>query len=285
MADPTPRERSRIADASDIMPRMSNAEIPLPELENFALELAQLAGNIAQAHFRKAIEITNKNAEGFDPVTNADHAIEQLLRATILERYPGHGLVAEEQGNTESMSPYTWYLDPIDGTRAFMMGSPLWGTLVGLAFRDKPLFGLMVQPVLEEVFLGTATASWLIKPEQRRRLQTRKTRSLADAALASTHPDLFGRAESRLFATLAKRCLLNRWGGDCYNYAMLAAGFVDLVVEDQLKPFDIVPLVPIIEGAGGAVTDWSGNPPLAGGRVVAAATHELLEAALDILSA
>lgn len=285
MADQGLEGRSRIAGASDIMPRMSNAAIPLFELENFALELAQLAGNIAQAHFRKAIKITNKSTEGFDPVTNADHAIEQLLRTTILERYPGHGLVAEEQGNTESMSPYTWYLDPIDGTRAFMMGSPLWGTLVGLTFRDKPLFGLMVQPVLEEVFLGTATSSWLIKPEQRQRLQTRKTHALGDAALASTHPDLFGQAESRAFDALAKRCLLNRWGGDCYNYAMLAAGFVDLVVEDQLKPFDIVPLVPIIEGAGGIVTDWSGNPPLAGGRVIAAATRELLEVALEVLNA
>jgi myo-inositol-1(or 4)-monophosphatase len=265
------------------MRRMPNAQIPLAELENFALELAQLAGNIAQAHFRKAIKITNKNEDGFDPVTNADHAIEQVLRTTILERYPSHGLVAEEQGNTESMSPYTWYVDPIDGTRTFMMGSPLWGTLVGLTFNDKPLFGLMVQPVLEEVFLGTATASWLIKPDWRQRLQTRKTRSLGEAALASTHPDLFGPAETDAFGRLAKQCLLNRWGGDCYNYVMLAAGFVDLVVEDQLKPFDIVPLIPIIEGAGGAVTDWSGNAPLAGGRVVAAATRELLDAALEVL--
>jgi myo-inositol-1(or 4)-monophosphatase len=265
------------------MARMPNAEIPLGELENFALELARLAGSIAQAHFRKAIKISNKDAAGFDPVTNADHTIEQVLRTTILERYPSHGLVAEEQGNTESMSPYTWYIDPIDGTRSFMMGSPLWGTLVGLTLDDKPLFGLMVQPVLEEVFLGTGTVSWLIKPDRRQRLATRNTRVLAEAALASTHPSLFTTDDAHAFNALAERCLLNRWGGDCYNYAMLAAGFVDLVVEDGLKSFDIVPLVPIIEGAGGVVTDWGGHPPLAGGRVIAAATRELHAAALEVL--
>jgi myo-inositol-1(or 4)-monophosphatase len=263
---------------------MNAADIPIAELEEFALELAQLAGNIAQAHFRKAIKISNKRQDGFDPVTNADHAIEQVLRTTILERYPDHGMVAEEQGNTVSLSPYTWYLDPIDGTRAFMMGSPLWGTLVGLTYHDAPLFGLMVQPVLEEVFLGTQSASWLIKPNKRERLRTRSWGGRADAALASTHPDIFSTADRRAFERLAGRCLLNRWGGDCYNYAMVAAGFVDLVVETELQAFDIVPLIPILEGAGGVVTDWSGARPMRGGSVVAAATPALHAAALEVLN-
>lgn len=265
------------------MPAMGNIEIPLAHLEDFALELAQLAGDIAKAHFRKAINITNKDAVGFDPVTNADRAIEQVLRTTILQRYPDHGLVAEEEGDTLSVSPYTWYIDPIDGTRAFMMGSPLWGTLVGLCYDDTPLFGLMAQPVLEEVFFGTADASWLVGVRSRSRLKARNCRSLEQAALASTHPDLFDEAGSAAFAALAERCLLHRFGGDCYNYAMLAAGFIDLVVEDQLKPYDIVPLIPILEGAGAVVTDWQGQAPLAGGRVVAAGTPELHRAALEVL--
>jgi myo-inositol-1(or 4)-monophosphatase len=263
---------------------MTGSEIPIATLEEFALELAQLAGSIAQAHFRKAIKISNKRRDGFDPVTNADHAIEQVLRTTILEHYPDHGMVAEEYGNTPSLSPYTWYLDPIDGTRAFMMGSPLWGTLVGLTYNDTPLFGLMAQPVLEEVFIGTQTASWLIKPNKRERLRARSCTALESAALASTHPDIFSAADKRAFDRLADRCLLNRWGGDCYNYAMLAAGFVDLVVESELQAFDIVPLIPILEGAGAVITDWSGGVPLRGGSVVAAATPELHAAALEVIN-
>jgi myo-inositol-1(or 4)-monophosphatase len=263
---------------------MSESPILVAELEEFALELAQLAGSIALAHFRRPVDITNKDEVGFDPVTNADHAIEQILRTTILERYPDHGIVGEEQGRTESLSPYTWYVDPIDGTRAFMMGSPLWGTLVGLTVDSVPRFGLMVQPVLEEVFLGTPESSWLIKPNERRRLAARSCKTLEQAALVSTHPDLFAESAASAFSALAERCLLNRWGGDCYNYAMLAAGFVDLVVEDQLKPFDIVPLIPILQGAGCIITDWSGAPAPGNGQVLAAATPELHAAALNVLN-
>jgi histidinol phosphatase-like enzyme (inositol monophosphatase family) len=262
---------------------MSESRISVAELEEFALELARLAGSIALANFRRDVDVENKDAVGFDPVTAADHAIEQILRTTILERYPGHGIVGEEQGRTESLSPYTWYVDPIDGTRAFMMGSPLWGTLVGLTVDSQPLFGLMVQPVLEEVFLGTPEVSWLIKPTQRRRLSARGCKVLEEAALASTHPDLFDEPAAAAFNALASRCLLHRWGGDCYNYAMLAAGYLDLVVEDQLKPFDIVPLIPILQGSGCVVTDWSGAPALRGGKVLAAATPELHAAALAVL--
>lgn len=262
---------------------MDELQIPLTELEEFGLELANLAGSIALANFRRPIEITNKDSKGFDPVTNADHAIEQVLRTTIEEKYPGHGIVGEEQGAADGQSAYTWYLDPIDGTRAFMMGSPLWGTLVGLVRDEIPLFGLMAQPVLEEVFLGTPDESWLIKPASRERLHARDCRKLNDAVLVSTHPDLFGIDEFEKFNRLSSQCLLNRWGGDCYNYAMLAAGFVDLVVEDQLHAFDIVPLIPMLRGAGCIVTDWQGRPALGGGKIVAAATESLHEAAISVL--
>lgn len=262
---------------------MDGSQIPLSELEEFGLELANLAGNIALANFRRPIKVTNKDAGGFDPVTNADHAIEQVLRTSIRERYPSHGIVGEEQGTVGGQSPYTWYLDPIDGTRAFMMGSPLWGTLVGLTRDDNPLFGLMVQPVLEEVFLGTPDSSWLIKPTTRQRLAARNCLQLKDAVLASTHPDLFGIEETAAFSTLSQACLLTRWGGDCYNYAMLAAGFIDLVVEDQLNAYDIVPLIPVLQGAGCVITDWDGKRAFGGGKILAAANPTLHAEALAVI--
>jgi myo-inositol-1(or 4)-monophosphatase len=253
------------------------------ELEDFALELAHTAGGIAQAHFRKPITIENKGTGVFDPVTNADRAIERVLRAAIEGRYPEHGIVAEEEGERAGHGDYVWFIDPIDGTRAFMTGSPLWGTLIGLTRREQPLFGLLVQPVLEEVFFGGPSGSWLIKPERRDRLRSRACSSLATAVLTSTHPDMFAGERAAAFRSLAAQCLLLRFGGDCYNYAMLAAGFVDVVVESGLKAYDIVPLIPLLEGAGCVVTDWQGRPPLKGGDVVAAATHELHGAALAAL--
>jgi histidinol phosphatase-like enzyme (inositol monophosphatase family) len=259
------------------------AEIEIVELEDFALELAHTAGGIAQAHFRHPVTVENKSVSSFDPVTNADRAIERVLRTAIVARYPDHGIVAEEEGERLGLGDYTWYIDPIDGTRAFMTGSPLWGTLIGLVRRRTPLFGLLAQPVLEEVFFGGPTGSWLIKADRRDRLRVRPGKDLSKAALASTHPDMFSGERARAFRALADRCLLTRFGGDCYNYAMLAAGYLDLVVESQLKPYDIVPLVPILEGAGGVVTDWQGRPPLDGGDVVAAASRELHEAALELL--
>lgn len=261
------------------------ADVALVELEDFALEMAHLAGGIAEAHFRQPITVENKGQATFDPVTNADRAIERVLRSAIVERYPEHGIVAEEEGERAARGEYTWFIDPIDGTRAFMTGSPLWGTLIGLTRKQKPLFGLLAQPVLEEVFFGGPSGSWLIKSDGRDRLRSRQCTSLETAVLASTHPDMFSGAGAVAFQALATQCLLNRFGGDCYNYAMLAAGHIDLVVESQLKPYDIVPLIPVLEGAGCVVTDWKGGVPLAGGDVVAAATRELHRAALAVLAA
>jgi histidinol phosphatase-like enzyme (inositol monophosphatase family) len=261
------------------------ADIDIPELEDFALELARMAGGIAQAHFRQSVTVENKGVSSFDPVTNADRAIERVLRTAIVARYPDHGIVAEEEGERAGASDYTWFIDPIDGTRAFMTGSPLWGTLIGLVRGREPLFGLLAQPVLEEVFFGGPSGSWLIKAERRDRLRSRACSSLARAVLASTHPDMFSGERAAAFDALRARCLLTRFGGDCYNYAMLAAGYLDLVVEGQLKPYDIVPLLPILEGAGCVVTDWQGRPPLAGGNVVAAGSRELHQAALELLHA
>jgi myo-inositol-1(or 4)-monophosphatase len=265
---------------------MSAREEFIVELEGFALELAHTAGGIAEAYFRSGFSVDNKDAQGFDPVTSADHAIEKVLRQTIQTTYPDHGIVAEESGSTATDAEYCWYIDPIDGTRAFMMGSPLWGTLVGLTESHRPVFGLLAQPILDELFLGSPDASWLITPGGRKRLRSSQCTDLAKARLASTHPGMFKAAEERsAFDRLAARCLLDRYGGDCYNYAMAAAGFVDLVVEASLKPFDIVPLVPLLENAGCIVTSWQGGSVLEGGNVVAAATEALHAQALEALNA
>jgi histidinol phosphatase-like enzyme (inositol monophosphatase family) len=263
---------------------MPHNDIPILELEDFAIELAHTAGGIAKAHFRKTFSIENKGGSGFDPVTNADKAIERVLRAAIAERYPDHGIVGEEEAERGGSGAYRWYVDPIDGTRSFMIGSPLWGTLVGLTHRDVPLFGLLCQPVLEEVFLGTDGGSWLIKPDSRERLRARQCTDLGNAVLASTHPDLFDAGTRRAFDALGRQCLMTRFGGDCYNYAMVAAGFVDLVVETGLRAYDIVPLIPVLQGAGAVITDWEGRPPIRGGSVVAAATPALHAAALEVLT-
>ena len=248
-----------------------------------AAALPQLAGAQPKSN-GKVFRYAFPSAEtGFDPVTTADRAIESVLRKMIRERYPDHGIVAEEEGSDRPESRFTWFIDPIDGTRSFMMGSPLWGTLVGVTEEGKPIFGLLCQPFLEEVFFGAPSGSWLITAAGRQRLRSRATPTLAGALLASTHPDMFQGAARERFGALTARCLMHRYGGDCYNYAMLAAGFVDLVVEVGLKPFDIVPLIPILEGAGCVVSDWEGRPPLKGGAVLAAGTLELHAQALAVL--
>ncbi len=263
---------------------MDEREEALIELEGFALELAHTAGGIAEAYFRSHFSVDNKDDKGFDPVTSADHAIEKVLLQSIRSAYPDHGIVAEESGTLQSDADYCWYIDPIDGTRAFLMGSPLWGTLVGLTVRGQPAFGLMAQPILGELFLGSPGGSWLIKSDRRTRLVSSGCRELASARLAATHPGMFDDGERTAFERLVALCLLDRYGGDCYNYAMLAAGFVDLVVESGLKPFDIVPLVPILEQAGCVVSGWDGRPVAQGRTVVAAASAELHRQALDVLN-
>lgn len=255
----------------------------LIELEGFALELAHTAGGIAEAYFRSHFSVDNKDAQGFDPVTSADHAIEKVLRETIRSTYPDHGIVAEEFGDTAAQAEHCWYIDPIDGTRAFMMGSPLWGTLVGLTVGGRAVVGLLAQPILNELYFGAPGGAWLIRPDGRSRLASSRCRDLGQARLAATHPDMFRGADADAWRRLADACLLDRFGGDCYNYAMLAAGFIDVVAEARLKPFDIVPLVPILERSGCTVTSWDGGSVLDGGRVVAAATPELHAAALAAL--
>ena len=254
------------------------------------LELAHVLADLSAAailpYFRKPIAVGNKAGPGgFDPVTAADRAAEKAIRKAILARFPDHGVVGEEYGTLAGAGRYRWVIDPIDGTRTFIMGSPLWGTLIGLMDGPIPVLGLMNQPFTAERFWSDGRrAHWRGPGGKARSIKTRPCARLADAVLTSTHPDLFASAEeASRFGTVRSRVRMTRFGGDCYGYCLLAAGFVDLIVEAGLKAYDIVALVPIIEAAGGIVTTWDGGPATDGGRIVAAGDRRVHQEALAIL--
>jgi myo-inositol-1(or 4)-monophosphatase len=252
----------------------------------FAHSLADRSGAVIRPYFRKALAVTSKGGRAaFDPVTAADRAAERIIRKAILARYPDHGIIGEEYGNVAGKGRYHWVIDPIDGTRAFIMGSPMWGTLIGLTDGSRPTLGLMDQPFTTERFWSDGLRAHCRRPDGRqRRLRTRPCARLADAILSSTHPDLFAsREEATRFGALKSRVLMTRFGGDCYGYCLLAAGCIDLIVEAGLKPYDVVALIPIVEAAGGLITTWEGAPATAGGRIVAAGDERVHQEALAIL--
>jgi histidinol phosphatase-like enzyme (inositol monophosphatase family) len=250
----------------------------------FADTLADAAGAAILPHFRTGIAVANKAASGFDPVTLADQAAERAIRALITARYPDHGVLGEEFGETAGASGYRWVIDPIDGTRAFIAGLPLWGTLIALTHEGVPVLGVMDQPYLGERFVGAGGQAWGQTALGRADLRTRAMGRLEGALLSTTDPDLFAPQERVAFDAVRARCQLTRLGCDCYAYAMVAAGHIDLVIESGLKPYDILALIPIIEGAGGVVTDWRGAPAFAGGQVVAAGSAAVHAEALALLA-
>jgi len=253
---------------------------------DFAHVLADISAEAILPHFRKAHIVKNKSGNaGFDPVTAADRAAERAIRKAIVQRFPGHGVIGEEYGTLAGDGCYSWLIDPIDGTRAFITGSPLWGTLIGLTEGPTPILGLMNQPFTGERFWSEGRqARWRRADGKARRIRTRSCARLADAILTTTHPEMFAApADGERFEKIRSRVRMTRYGGDCYAYCLLAAGFIDIVVEAGLKTYDIVPLVPIIEAAGGVVTTWAGEPALAGGQVVAAGDPRVHKEALAIL--
>ena len=236
--------------------------------------------------FRRFGDVANKLEGGFDPVTEADREAEKAVRALIRAEYPGQGILGEEFGSENASSDHVWVIDPIDGTRSFISGIPLWGTLVGLTRRGNAVAGMMAQPFIGELFYAAGGEAWYEGPHgARQRLSARKTVALSEATLCTTTPALFQGDRRVAYDRLEKAVRLARYGTDCYAYVMLAAGNVDLVVEVGLQPYDIVALIPIIEAAGGVVTEWSGGPAEDGGGIVAAATPELHAAAMDALHA
>ena len=260
------------------------------ELIGVAHALADAAARETRPRFRcHDLDVADKgggrfDASGFDPVTEADRAAEAAMLAVLADRRPGDGVLGEEHGGRPGESGLTWVLDPIDGTRAFVCGAPVWGTLIAVGDRDGPAIGVVDQPHIGERFWGGFGAAWLRWGGVETPLRTRPCDDLARATLLTTHPGIGTQAERAAFDRLADRVRLLRHGLDCYGYALVAAGFADLVVEAGLHPHDVHAPIALVEAAGGVVTGWDGGPAAAGGRVVAAGDGRVHEAALEILA-
>ncbi len=255
-------------------------------LIHFLHHLGDASADAILPHFRAGGAIANKAEKGrFDPVTEADRGAERALRALIEAHYPEHGIFGEEFPDRPGNGPFRWLLDPIDGTRAFISGLPLWGTLIGLSHDGVPVLGMMNQPFTRERFWNSPDGAHYRGPAGEQMMATRKGGALGDAILVATAPDMFAEAEFARFTALSRSVRMTRFGGDCYLYCILAMGFIDIVAEAGLKPFDIAALIPIIRAAGGVVTTWDGADPSTGGEIVASADPALHEAALKALAA
>jgi myo-inositol-1(or 4)-monophosphatase len=282
-----PANIGRRLTASECNTVTNQPQPALSDLVDFAHIAADASGAAIRPYFRQPLDVANKAGAGaFDPVTEADKRAEQVIAQAVAERWPEHGFVGEEHGSTRPDARLRWVVDPIDGTRAFIMGWPMWGTLIGLLDGDTPILGLMDQPFTRERYWSEADATFLrVGTDEAQRIRTRACPRLDQAILSTTHPDLFDAGEEADgFARLKSQVRMTRYGGDCYGYCLVAAGFVDLVVEAGLKPYDVVALIPIIERAGGRVTTWDGKPATAGGRIVAAGDARLHEQAIAVLS-
>jgi len=257
----------------------------LNELLSGAGRAADAAAKITTLYFRQSLNISNKAGEGaFDPVTQADREAETAIRDVLISEFPHIGFYGEEHANIDTSSGLTWVVDPIDGTRAFMSGMPLWGTLIGLFDGQKPIMGLMDQPFLEERFVSDNHQSTLMDRRGAHTLNSRSGVALAHATLYCTTPDMFvSPSHKERFKKVRDVVQLTRYGGDCYAYGLIALGHVDIVLDCDLQPYDIVALIPIIEAAGGLVTSWDGGSAVDGGYVVASASPALHEQALRLL--
>jgi histidinol phosphatase-like enzyme (inositol monophosphatase family) len=259
--------------------------MPLDNLDSFFSRLAQLSGEVILPYFRQSLIVDDKKPDqNFDPVTEADRKAEQIIRQHIKAHFPDHAIRGEEFGRENEGAEYEWVIDPIDGTRAFICGLPTWGSLVGLVHHGKAIYGMMNQPYIGERFIGNGISASLLTRQGKTPLKTRACDRLEDAFIATTSPRIIKGALGEAYDQLESRCKLARYGTDCYAYALLAAGQIDLVVEAGLQAYDIVGLIPIIEGAGGIVTTWKGRSATEGGNILAAGSRKMHEAALNILS-
>ena len=247
----------------------------------FVEKLGDAASDAILPFFRSAFGTEDKSKGGrFDPVTEADRAAEVAMRGMIERQFPTHGIIGEEFGAKRPDAEYVWVLDPIDGTKAFISGLPTWGILIGLLHHGKPCYGLMVQPFTQERFVGdgtktTWTGTGLGVARGRRRLGVRACASLKSATVMTTSPLLYAEDKLEALRRVEDEARLVRYGCDCYAFAMLAAGHVDCVIESGVQAYDVVALIPIVEGAGGIMTDWKGGDAAGGGDVVATGDRRL----------
>ena len=255
------------------------------ELDRFlalATDLAAAAGEAIRPYFRQPLAVDDK--PDLSPVTAADRAAEAAMRRLIAAQFPTHGIIGEEFGNERETAEFVWVLDPIDGTKSFISGVPLFGTLIALAHRGRPVLGIIDQPISRERWIGASGRASTLNGVA---IRCRACPTLAAATVFATSPDMFRGGDAALFARVASAAKLVRFGADCYAYGLLAHGFIDLVIEASLKPYDFCAMLPIVEGAGGVASDWRGMPlTLASdGRVVVAGDRRAHEAALATLAA
>jgi myo-inositol-1(or 4)-monophosphatase len=256
----------------------------------FAHRLADAAGEVIRPYFRAGIDVVDKRPiiggkPVFDPVTEADKNAETAIRSIIRRERPSDGILGEEWGEEPGSSGYRWVLDPVDGTRGFITGRHEWGSLIALEFGNHPILGVMDQPVLRERFVGANGVTHLHTGGAKARLQTRRCESLADAILCATHPDAyFSDGEQAAFRRVEREVRMTRWGGDCYIFAAMALGFVDLIIESTFNRWDVAALIPIVEGAGGVITNWQGGDCSAGGQILAAGDAQIHAATMDRLN-
>ena len=255
------------------------------DFEAFVDELAAVSGETIRPFFRSALGVENKSRSGgFDPVTAADRAAEAAMRALIKRTFPEHGVIGEELGADRPDAEYVWVLDPIDGTKSFICGLPAWGTLIALTQNGVPIYGMMHQPFTREHFSGDGRGARYRGPAGDRALRVRPCAALSDAIMLTTSPLLMNEADRQCFRRVEREVRLSRYGGDCYAYCVLAAGHVDLLIETELKPHDVLALIPIIEGAGGIMTTWDNGRPHNGGRIIAAGDKRVHEQAMALLN-
>lgn len=251
--------------------------------------IAELGAAEALKSFREPVGIDNKAGPGaFDPVTEADRAAESVIRAAIESEFPDHDILGEEHGATDGGSAWRWVIDPIDGTRGFMCGTPTWTTLVAVEREGRPVVGVIVQPYTRETWVGRGDRTELFVAGAPHPATASDVTELSAARLSTTDPralpiGYFQPEEAEAFAALGARVRVARFGHDAYAYALLASGHLDLVVETGLQRYDVAALIPVVEGAGGCITSWEGEPASDASRIVASATPTLHEAALELL--
>jgi len=257
----------------------------LKALDAFLIRLNQAAAEVILPLFRADHGLQNKAGPGaFDPVTQADKGAESAIRKLIAEHYPDHGVIGEEWGEDRPDSEFVWVLDPVDGTRAFIAGLPVWTTLIGLRFQGQPVLGSIGQSFLGEIFIGHAGGARLLHPGGERPLKVRACAGLAEAVIASTDASLFKDGQRQAWNAVRAASRLARFGCDAYAYAMVALGTIDLVVETGLKAWDIEAAIPVLAGAGGMITNWRGEPVgQAGGKIAIAGDRRVLDEALALL--
>ncbi len=246
-----------------------------------AEKLADTARIKTRHYFRQSLDIEQKQDDS--PVTIVDKEIEATLREMIADTFPDHGIFGEEYGVINGGADHVWIIDPIDGTGSFICGIPLFGTLISLVSQKSPILGIIDMPILGERWLGVSERTTL---KDDINCHVSSCAELSKARLISTTPDMFDIHEKLQYDRVSKQCQLRRFGGDCYSYALLASGSVDLIIESDLKPYDYMAHVPVVTGAGGVISDWQGNPLTleSGQQVIAAATQELHQQALESLN-